>query len=348
MFSTDPAVYEMQVTALRSAIILDDCATLSDVLNNRRITALTLTVATAAAALSVPSAGATTVGEPQDGVCTFTMNAAEKDFASSLPRTLSPDPVQDTQHWIDAFEVAFPQAEPISQEFVDLFQGSYVSVFNNDLENNFDRWAQRYVDAGIDEPAARWYFVQLWNSKALSDHTGMDIAAFWSDVDTAMTHGEISGLTGQEPYRKIELTQDAKLTEAQAQMSVAQRDKWVAAYKASPGVIDAGRVAKFRDAFIDARDTCTNGGGVVLLPTDGANPDAPTAPTTTPTAAPPQNGELKTQYNKVSISVSQTVNKSAPANQSNSGSSTGAIVGIVIALLVILGGGAAAAFAMGG
>ena len=83
---------------------MDDCATLNHVLNNRRITALALTAATAAAALSVPSAGATTVGEPKDGVCTFTMNAAEKDFVSSLPRTLSPGPVQDVQHWIDAFE----------------------------------------------------------------------------------------------------------------------------------------------------------------------------------------------------------------------------------------------------
>lgn len=333
---------------------MNDCATLNHVLNNRRITALALTAATAAAALSVPSAGATTVGEPKDGVCTFTMNAAEKDFVSSLPRTLSPGPVQDVQHWIDAFETAFPQTQPISQEFLDLFQGSYVEVFNNDLENNIDRWTQRYVAAGIDEPAARWYFVQLWNSKALSDHTGMDMTAFWADVDKAMSRGEIAGLTGQEPYQKFELTTNKKVTDAQSAMSKAQKDKWVAAYTASQGVIDADRVAKFRDGFIDARDTCANGGGVVLLPTDGANPDADKVATTTPTStAPTQNGGPKSNTHKqeVNISVSTTVNKADSASkntQAQSGSSTGAVIGIVVALLVILGGGAAAAFAMGG
>lgn len=333
---------------------MNDCATLIHVLNNRRITALALTAATAAAALSVPSAGATTVGEPKDGVCTFTMNAAEKDFVSSLPRTLSPGPVQDVQHWLDAFETAFPQTQPISQEFLDLFQGGYVEVFNNDLENNIDRWTQRYVAAGIDEPAAHWYFVQLWNSKALSDHAGMDMTAFWADVDKAMTTGEIAGLTGQEPYQKFELTPNKKVTEAQAAMSKEQKDKWVAAYKASQGVIDADHVAKFRDGFIDARDTCANGGGAVLLPTDGANPDADKVATTTPTStAPTQNGGPKSNGHKqeVNISVSTTVNKIDTASkntQAQSGSSTGAIVGIVIALLVILGGGAAAAFAMGG
>lgn len=331
---------------------MNGCATLNHVLNNRRITALALTAATAAAALSVPSAGATTVGKPKDGVCTFTMNAAEKDFVSSLPRTLSPGPVQDVQHWIDAFETAFPQTQPISQEFLDLFQGSYVEVFNNDLENNIDRWTQRYVAAGIDEPAAHWYFEQLWNSKAVSGHTGMDMTAFWADVDKAMTSGEIVGLTGQEPYQKFELTTNKKVTDAQSAMSKAQKDKWVAAYKASQGVIDADHVAKFRDGFIDARDTCANGGGVVLLPTDGANPDADKVTTTPTSTAPPQNGAPRTtSRQEVSISVSTTVNKADLASkktQAQSGSSTGAIVGIVIALLVILGGGAAAAFAMGG
>lgn len=333
---------------------MNDCATLNHVLNNRRITALALAAATAAAAFSVPSAGATTVGEPKDGVCTFTMNAAEKDFVSSLPRTLSPGPVQDVQHWIDAFETAFPQTQPISQEFLDLFQGSYIEVFNNDLENNIDRWTQRYVAAGIDEPAAHWYFEQLWNSKAVSGHTGMDMTAFWADVDKAMISGEIAGLTGQEPYQKFELTTNKKVTEAQAAMSKEQKDKWVDAYKASQGVIDADRVAEFRDAFIEARETCANGGGVVLLPTDGPNPDSgKVTPTSAPTPLPPtQNGgPTTTARQEVNIEVSTTVNKVDPASkktQAQSGSSTGAIVGIVIALLVILGGGAAAAFAMGG
>ena len=94
-------------------------------LNKRRIAALALTATTAAAVTAVPSADAATVGKPENGVCSLQMSIAEKDFAAALPRDLRSPQAQQKQQWTNAFEVAFPEAAPIAQEFLEAFNGPY-------------------------------------------------------------------------------------------------------------------------------------------------------------------------------------------------------------------------------
>lgn len=350
------AVYETHVTNLRSALFLDDCATLVSVLNNRRITALALTAATAAAALSVPSAGATTVGEPKDGVCKFEMNDAEKDFVSSLPRDLSPAPDQQRESWMQALHDAFPEAGAIADEFQNTYTSSdgFRLSYNSDPTGNAQPYVNRMTDVGLAQSAADWYMIELWNKLSLGHpEGGLDLHAFWTDVDTAIANSVIPAADSQPRYLSSKEEGSVRgLSKAQEGMPDDQRKQWVAAYEGAEDVQNARKVSDFRDAFIEARETCANGGGGVLLPTDGPNPDTDKVTTTPMSAAPTQNGGAKTTARQeVSISVSTTVNKVDAASkntQAQSGSSTSAVIGIVVALLVILGGGAAAAFAMGG
>lgn len=335
---------------------MDGCATLVSVLNNRRITALALTATTTVAALSVPSARATTVGEPKDGVCTFTMNAAEKDFVSSLPRNLSPTSDQQRESWLQALHDTFPAAGAIADEFQDIFTSSdgFRLSYNSDPVGNAQPYVKRMTEAGLAQSAADWYMSELWNNLSLGHPDGgMDLYAFWTDADTAIANNTIPEMDSQPKYPSSKEQGSVRgLAEALVGMPDDQRKQWIAAYESAEEVQNARGVSNFRDAFIEAREICANGGGVVLLPTDGPNPDADKV-TTTPAYSPlAQNGSSDNADRKeVNISAATTVNKvdSASKNtQAQSGSSISAVIGIGVALLVILGGGAAAAFAMGG
>lgn len=337
---------------------------------NRRIVALTCAAATAAAAFVVPSAGAATVGQPSDGVCSLKVNDAERKYIDSLDRSVGIGAVDERARWASAFEQLYPAAPETVAPFLELYTGSYVNYFNSNLEANIEMWAQRVAeDTGADIDSSRAYFTQVWNSAAVSDHQAFDMTKYWDIIDTAVSNGEIT-VPARDGFAEFALIPDRKgLVEQQSRdypaMPKDQVEAWVDAYEQLPDVKQARRVSRLMVAFEEARQTCAAGGGNALLPTDGPNPDLQTTtPSTSVYKTPAQqpgrtndsvthtvtNGNVTTTVttNMKNISVSQTTHRTEQtANTTSGGSSasTGVIIGVIVAILVALGA-AGAAFAL--
>lgn len=324
----------------------------------------------------MPSADAATVGQPTDGVCSFKINDAERKYIDSLDRSVGIGASNERARWAAAFEVAFPGASEVSGQFLEQFSGSYISYFNNNLAANVERWAQRVADAtGADLDASRTYFTHVWDSSATSNHQPFDMGGYWSELDQAVATGQIT-VPKRDGFAEFDLIPDraginAQLAEEYPSMPRDQRSKWAEAYDTLPDMTEARRVAALMVAFEEARTTCEAGGGTVLLPTDGTNPDAPvtTPPTSTPAAPPVEPGRTDNSVTHTltngkttvttsvtgspttmtNISVSQVTSRTDTAKTTNSGSSAspGVIVGVIVALLVALGAAGAAFAAMG-
>lgn len=320
----------------------------------------------------MPSAGAATVGEPSDGVCSLKVNDAERKYIDSLDRSVGLGASDERARWASAFEQLYPAAPDTVAPFLELFTGSYVTYFNSNLEANIEMWAQRVAeDTGADIDSSRAYFTQVWNSAAVSDHQAFDMTQYWDIIDTAVSNGEIT-VPARDGFAEFALIPDREeLVEQQSRdypaMPKDQVEAWVDAYEQLPDVQQARRVSKLMVAFEDARTTCAAGGGNALLPTDGPNPDTPTTtpsknPYKTPTQQPGRSNDSVTHTvttgnvtasvtsNRVtSISVSQTTpktEKTADTVSGGSSASPGVIIGVIMAILVALGA-AGAAFALG-
>ena len=338
---------------------------------NRRIVALTCAAATAAAVVVVPSAGAATVGQPSDGVCSFNVNNAERKYIETLDRGVGIGAVDERTRWASAFEQLYPAAPEVVAPFLELFNGSYMNYFNSNLDSNIETWAQRVAEGtGADIDSSRMYFTQVWNSAAVSGHQSFDMTMYWGVIDNAITTGEIT-VPVRDGFAEFELIPQrdeliAQQTRDYPAMPKDQVKAWVDAYEQLPDVKQARRVARLMVAFEEARKTCAKGGGNALLPTDGPNPDAPTTTPTTSTNAVPSgeadkskdtathtllNGNVSakgTTERMTSLSVSQTTHRTEPTAGTTSGgssASTGVIIGVIVAILVALGA-AGAAFAL--
>ena len=324
---------------------------------NRRIVALTCAAATAAAVVVVPSAGAATVGQPSDGVCSFNVNNAERKYIETLDRGVGIGAVDERTRWASAFEQLYPAAPEVVAPFLELFNGSYMNYFNSNLDSNIETWAQRVAEGtGADIDSSRMYFTQVWNSAAVSGHQSFDMTMYWGVIDNAITTGEIT-VPVRDGFAEFELIpqRDELIAQQTRDYPAMPKDKvkaWVDAYEQLPDVKQARRVARLMVAFEEARNTCSAGGGVALLPTDGPNPD--TLTTTTPssnTSKAPQTSNATTTVSNntmTNITVSQTTRKSdreVKATSGGSSASTGVIIGVIVAILVALGA-AGAAFAL--
>lgn len=254
---------------------------------NRRIVALTCAAATAAAVVVVPSAGAATVGQPSDGVCSFKVNNAERKYIETLDRGVGIGAVDERTRWASAFEQLYPAAPEVVAPFLELFNGSYMNYFNSNLDSNIETWAQRVAEGtGADIDSSRMYFTQVWNSAAVSGHQSFDMTMYWGVIDNAITTGEIT-VPVRDGFAEFELIpqRDELIAQQTRDYPAMPKDKvkaWVDAYEQLPDVKQARRVARLMVAFEEARNTCSAGGGVALLPTDGPNPD--TLTTTTPSS----------------------------------------------------------------
>ncbi|MCG7296649.1 hypothetical protein MHJ86_07230 [Corynebacterium afermentans] len=319
----------------------------------------------------MPSAGAATVGEPSEGVCSLKVNDPERKFIDSLDRSVGIGAVEERTRWASAFEQLYPTAADTVAPFLELYTGSYVTYFNSNLEANIEMWAQRVAEnTGADIDSSRAYFTQVWNSAAVSDHQAFDMTKYWDIVNNAVQSGEITVPT-RDGFAEFALIPDRdELIEQQSRdypaMPKDQVEAWVDAYEQLPDMKQARRVARLMVAFEEARKTCAEGGGNATLPTDGPNPDAPTTTPTTSTSEVPSgqagrsrdtvthtlvNGNVTatvTTDKMTSLTVSQTTHRTEPTADTTSGgssASTGAIIGVIVAILVALGA-AGAAFAL--
>ncbi|MGV0373858.1 hypothetical protein ACUY2A_10830 [Corynebacterium pilbarense] len=319
----------------------------------------------------MPSAGAATVGEPSEGVCSLKVNDPERKFIDSLDRSVGIGAVEERTRWASAFEQLYPTAADTVAPFLELYTGSYVTYFNSNLEANIEMWAQRVAEnTGADIDSSRAYFTQVWNSAAVSDHQAFDMTKYWDIVNNAVQSGEITVPT-RDGFAEFALIPDRdELIEQQSRdypaMPKDQVEAWVDAYEQLPDMKQARRVARLMVAFEEARKTCAEGGGNATLPTDGPNPDAPTTTPTTSTSEVPSgqagrsrdtvthtlvNGNVTatvTTDKMTSLTVSQTTHRTEQTADTTSGgssASTGAIIGVIVAILVALGA-AGAAFAL--
>lgn len=321
----------------------------------------------------MPSAGAATVGEPSEGVCSLKVNDPERKFIDSLDRSVGIGAVEERTRWASAFEQLYPTAADTVAPFLELYTGSYVSYFNSNLEANIEMWAQRVAEGtGADIDSSRAYFTQVWNSAAVSDHQAFDMTKYWDIVDNAVQSGEIT-VPARDGFAEFALIPDRDgLIKQQSRdypaMPKDQVEAWVDAYEQLADVKQARHVARLMVAFEEARKTCAEGGGNATLPTDGPNPGAPTTTPTTSTYGVPsgQAGKSKdtvthtlvngnvtatvtTAADKMTgLTVSQTTHRTEQTADTTSGgssASTGAIIGVIVAILVALGA-AGAAFAL--
>lgn len=321
----------------------------------------------------MPSAGAATVGEPSEGVCSLKVNDPERKFIDSLDRSVGIGAVEERTRWASAFEQLYPTAADTVAPFLELYTGSYVSYFNSNLEANIEMWAQRVAEGtGADIDSSRAYFTQVWNSAAVSDHQAFDMTKYWDIVDNAVQSGEIT-VPARDGFAEFALIPDRDgLIKQQSRdypaMPKDQIEAWVDAYEQLADVKQARHVARLMVAFEEARKTCAEGGGNATLPTDGPNPGAPTTTPTTSTYGVPsgQAGKSKdtvthtlvngnvtatvtTAADKMTgLTVSQTTHRTEQTADTTSGgssASTGAIIGVIVAILVALGA-AGAAFAL--
>ena len=321
----------------------------------------------------MPSAGAATVGEPSEGVCSLKVNDPERKFIDSLDRSVGIGAVDERTRWASAFEQLYPTAADTVAPFLELYTGSYVSYFNSNLEANIEMWAQRVAEGtGADIDSSRAYFTQVWNSAAVSDHQAFDMTKYWDIVDNAVQSGEIT-VPARDGFAEFALIPDRDgLIKQQSRdypaMPKDQIEAWVDAYEQLADVKQARHVARLMVAFEEARKTCAEGGGNATLPTDGPNPGAPTTTPTTSTYGVPsgQAGKSKdtvthtlvngnvtatvtTAADKMTgLTVSQTTHRTEQTADTTSGgssASTGAIIGVIVAILVALGA-AGAAFAL--
>ena len=311
------------------------------------------------------------MGEPSDGVCSLKVNDAERKFIDSLDRSVGIGAADERARWASTFEQLYPTAPDTVAPFLELYTGSYVTYFNSNLEDNIEMWAQRVAEStGADIDSSRAYFTHVWNSLAVSDHQAFDMTTYWGIIDNAVATGEIT-VPARDGFAEFALIPGREdLIEQQSRnypaMPKDQVEAWVDAYEQLPDVQQARRVARLMVAFEETRETCAEGGGNALLPTDGPNPDAATTTPTTSTFVVPSGeagksrdtvthtlttGKVTTSVTSntiTNISVSQTTHRTEQtANTTSGGSSasTGVIIGVIVAILVALGA-AGAAFAL--
>lgn len=328
----------------------------------RRISALACVAALTAGAYAVPSANAATVGAPRDGVCALSLTDGERSYLQSLPRIDQAD--YATTLTAQAFEAAFPAAAEEGKEVSDNYV-TWATRFGDNPDATTNEWVKRLSATGVDESAARFYFGYLLDSALVEVHASPALLKFWEQVDQAKKTGTITASAGDGVSDVPEfIPSNAEFAEnlkkAHPSMPAAQRNAWATAYAKAPGTIDAQRVAAYQAAFTQARIMCGLGGGEIALPSNteqgvtySATPSKTQTPTKTTTIT---DGNTKVTVT-ASVNVSSFADKEItpvtptgtktvePAAGKVSGTNVGAIIGIIAAILAVVGIGGAA-FAM--
>lgn len=331
----------------------------------RRISALACVAALTAGAYAVPSANAATVGAPKDGVCALSLTDGERSYLQSLPRVDQADYGRTLA--ARAFETAFPDAAREGKKLSD-DPGAFAAAFGDNPSATSDRWIKRIADTGVDYDAASFYVGYLFDTALIEVHASPALLKFWEQVDRATTNGTINASAGDEVSDVNESFLSgsefaAKLAKSYPSMPAAQRDAWTAAYTASQATQDAQRVGAFQAAFTQTRIMCGLGGGVAKLPTDVEQGVTYSA---TPVRTPENSTTTFTEGNTtVTTTVSGTARTTVSANVNissfadtdikpstqatvepvaakTSGTNVGAIIGVIVAILAVVGIGGAA------
>lgn len=324
--------------------IARELATVICVFNNRRISATVCGAALLAGTLTVPTAQAATVGEPVerqsgDTTCSIELNAAEQAHFETLVSQLSSE--TETNARIKGFE----SLNPLIGKTGDGLRAKLSTAEGiADLQRNYDATLSKLADGlaaktGVDRAAAFWYFTAVVNPFLVDTQRG--VLAYTED---AIYAGEIAPLSAGDVdevpvYNELGIAAELRYTFPG--MSNADITRWADAYVATSEIELLKQAATFQESFNNARALCDKSGGIELLPTkdNTTNPDLKTVSTY---SALPGTTPLDSGTEKPSDidGVKKTVTSEA------SDKNTGIIIGVIVALLAVLGIGVAA-FALG-
>lgn len=353
------------------------------------MTALACGAALTAGAVAIPSADAAQVKAPENGVCQLRLNSTEEEFLNSLNRTENPYVLE--QLYLAALGEAFPEVRDLAGEYSERINNDreYRGWFNRNFEAGITEYVDKMAGTGLDRQIARWYFTWIMDDHITAHDNRRDVVQFWENVDAFQKDGTITASNGMQ-FEDVVVSVPNRAEFLDIMVSEypdapkEQLTQWADAWENNEEVRNASRVAQFQSAFRNARLMCSVGGGYLLMPTDGPNPDAARAtatfgaPQTEDAAAPATETEQKrvnvrnidgpratgtitttTTSKNVEVDVALTIDQKsdksfepvASGNGKKAGSTsdnTGMIIGIIVAVLAVLGIAGGAAFAMMG
>lgn len=320
-------------------------------LKNLKLPAAVCGAALLAGAVAATPAEAATVGgavainaqgEPDYNRCQMQLSDAELAFLDSFTF------IQDSQYLdtalLKAFEATFPDAKRVGDSTRKVLQNdAFRATVFDDFEGFVAPLTNRLVELGIDRAAADWYVREVADELLTETNTGKDQQKFIADVTAARDGGYIDAPRPTDVYELgeriptgVELVNS--LRAEYPDMDRAQLTQWANTFDQSPEADNARKAQRFEEAFVNARELCAKGGnGTVAFPTESQ----------VDTYSGPSNAEGGTLDDGAPSSEPRTEVDAASQTKKSSGGElgTGAIVGIVLAVLAALGV-AGAAFAL--
>lgn len=317
------------------------------VLNNRKLPATVCAAALLTGALTATTAEAAIVGGANAGElgvnrCQFQLGEQELAFLDSF--TFSTDTQYVNTAWVEAFEATFPEAAKVGDSVRRKLQNETLkAVVAEDYDGFVEPLTEKLVTLGVDRAAADWYVGEVLNDVFTEPNVGLDQQQFAADVTAARTGGYIDAPRPTDVYELGErIPTGVELVNAlraeYPDMDRAQLTQWANTFDQSPEADNARKAQRFQEAFVKARELCAKGGnGTVAFPTASE----------TDTYSGPANAQGGTLDDGAPSSKPRTeVDAASQTNKSSAGElGTGAIVGIVLAVLAALGV-AGAAFAL--
>lgn len=294
-------------------------------MSKSRVVAVSTALTVGASALVAPQSFAATVGEPKDGKCAITYTEAEVQEAEEQATALQPIVIEAYQ---DAVEALFPGAKKIVKELLQ--EPVFVALVKDEVEGKFteaelealgEKYEAKFKDAGIKKDdallilaATKDFFVGLEEVSELR---------FLAKTVDAPSAEEVAELRkeSKEDLRKMLKDEFAELLN-ESEFSAAQVTRLQASIEGNKSLQQAiDDTYSWYEVNKQVRIACASGGNQeVKLPTGTVKPGN-------------NNG---TDGTKEGSSLKGEDGKLTP----------GAIAGIVIGVLAVLGVAAAAAAPM--
>lgn len=343
------------------------CATLIRVLNNPRIPATVCGAALLAGVATVAPAEAAVVSGPvaieatqgsNFNRCEIQFTDEERAFVEEVEFVNDASFIEAA--WLDAFEVTFPDAKKLGDATRKRLQNpTFQAIVIDDLEGFISTLVNHLKEKGIDEAAASWYVDELIEEAFTDPNTGLDQRNFQADLEIALTEGYIDAPRETDLYdggmaipSSTQLLADLK--KQYPGMDSEQLEAWVEAFDQSATVANARKAQQVQNAFQNARVLCARGkSGAVAFPTAETTTTYSGASLADNTAidgaiddgvgsSQPREENVEEEAGEKDGENDTT----APAGQSSvKNLDTGAVIGIIAAVLAALGI-AGAAFAL--
>lgn len=308
-----------------------------------------LVTASAVALSSVAPVDAAQIGPIDQNKCKVTFTTAEKSYLDGLLRDVEAQLDSNFDRDINlSFEAAYPGAREVGNDFVDAFQHQLTghktqSAFNEALNNLASQpYERRLQNIGMSEVSAAVYLIFRANGAygaGLQGRNDKFEPVDWDDVYAEATAKEADFDENLGGIILLLLFGFTGILDDEARM-----ESFYKTFKKTK----TGKVFETLNPYIsahaDAQEACLGGGNVTIsYPTSGTSKPAPSKPAPSK-PAPSKPAPAKPAPEKPSNNT--TDNQSTPANE-NKPSIAGIVIGVIAAILAIVGIAAVAAPQLG-